>query len=128
LILGIGTDIMDVARVREAIEKDPGFVYQIFTATEIDYCESKTIKYQHYTARFAAKEAFLKALGTGWQYGIRFTDIEIYHDQNGRPQISIKEKAKEFADNFRISKILVSLAHIKDFATAIVVIEGEAKD
>lgn len=124
MILGIGTDIIDVARVRDAMEKDPGFKDEIFTPSEIHYCESKANKYQHYAARFAAKEAFLKALGTGWQFGIRFTHIEVQHNDLGAPIISLKEKAKEFEQEKGILKILVSLAHIKDFATAMVVIEG----
>lgn len=115
---------MDVARVRDAIEKDPGFKNEVFTPAEIQYCESKANKYQHYAARFAAKEALLKALGTGWQFGIRFIHIELHHNDLGAPIIILKEKAKEFEQEKGISKILVSLAHIKDFATAMVVLEG----
>lgn len=124
MILGVGTDIMDVARVRNAMERDSGFRDEVFTPVEIQYCESKTHKHQHYAARFAAKEAFLKALGTGWQFGIRFTQIEVQNNELGAPTIILKEKAKEFAQEKGITKILVSLAHIKDFATAIVVLEG----
>lgn len=115
---------MDVARVRNAMERDSGFRDEVFTPVEIQYCESKTHKHQHYAARFAAKEAFLKALGTGWQFGIRFTQIEVQNNELGAPTIILKEKAKEFAQEKGITKILVSLAHIKDFATAIVVLEG----
>lgn len=114
---------MDVARVREAMEKDSGFGHQIFTTTEVAYCESKANKYQHYAARFAAKEAFMKALGIGWQKGVQFTDIQVENNQLGQPFISLKGKANEFAQDFGILKILVSLAHIKDFATAMVVLE-----
>lgn len=124
MILGVGTDILDVARVRNAMERDSGFRDEVFTPVEIQYCESKTHKHQHYAARFAAKEAFLKALGTGWQFGIRFTQIEVQNNELGAPTIILKEKAKEFAQEKGITKILVSLAHIKDFATAIVVLEG----
>jgi len=123
LIFGIGTDIMDVDRVRRAFQQDPEFRDEIFTPCEIDYCESKDDKYQHYAARFAAKEAFLKALGTGWQYGIRFRDIEIKNSDSGEPLMNLKDKAKDFATKKGISKILVSLAHLKEFATAMVVLE-----
>lgn len=116
---------MDVTRVREKIENDPGLRDEIFTPQEIHYCESKNHKYQHYTARFAAKEAFMKALGTGWQFGIRFTHIEITNNELGEPYMVLKEKAKEFASERGISKILVSLAHVKDFALAFVLIEGK---
>lgn len=125
MILGIGTDIMDVARVRENIEKDPGLRDEIFTPEEISYCESKSNKFEHYAARFAAKEAFMKALGTGWQFGIRFLNIEIVTNELGKPSITLKEKAKEFAKDKGVIKILVSLAHVKDFATAMVVLEGK---
>lgn len=125
MILGVGTDIMDVARVRDAMQKDPGFCGEIFTPHEIAYCESKSKKYEHYTARFAAKEAFLKALGTGWKFGIKFIHIEVINNELGQPAIILKEKAKDFATEMGISKILVSLAHIKDFATAMVVLEGK---
>jgi holo-[acyl-carrier protein] synthase len=116
---------MDVARVRDAMEKDPGFGAEIFTPLEIAYCESKANKYQHYTARFAAKEAFMKALGIGWRYGIRFTHIELSNNDLGQPIITLEDKAKDFAKEMGISKILVSLAHVKDFATAMVVLEGK---
>ena len=124
MIIGIGTDIMDVGRVRENIEKDPGLRFEIFTSDEIDYCESKANKYEHYAARFAAKEALMKALGTGLQFGIRFSQIEIVISSSGKPTIVLKERAKEFAKEKGISKILVSLSHVKDFATAFVVVEG----
>ncbi len=123
MIFGIGTDIMDVGRVRKSLINDLGLRNEIFTPKEIDYCESKVNKYQHYTARFAAKEAFMKALGIGWQFGIRFTDIEIINDENGKPIMVLYSKAKDFSTEKGISKILVSLAHLKDFATAMVVLE-----
>jgi holo-[acyl-carrier protein] synthase len=119
---------MDVARVRDAMEKDPGFRGEIFTPKEIDYCESKANKFEHYTARFAAKEAFMKALGIGWRYGISFTHIELSNNDLGQPSITLIDKAKEYAKEMGISKILVSLAHIKDFATAMVVLEGKMEE
>jgi holo-[acyl-carrier protein] synthase len=118
---------MDVARVRDAMQSDPGLQFEVFTPQEITYCESKTNKHQHYTARFAAKEAFMKALGTGWRYGIRFTQIEIENNALGQPSIFLKDKAKDIAQEKGVSKILVSLAHLKDFATAMVVLEGNTE-
>lgn len=128
MIVGIGTDIMDVARVRDAFQKDSGLRGEIFTPSEISYCESKANKFQHYTARFAAKEAFMKALGIGWQKGIKFSHIQISNNELGQPFITLSGKAKELAEEIGISKILVSLAHIKDFATAMVVLEKKMEE
>ena len=119
---------MEVARVRDAMEKDPGLRNEIFSLQEIEYCESKANKYQHYTARFAAKEAVMKAMGTGLQHGIRFNQIEVLNTDLGAPYINLKDKAKEFAKDKGILKILVSLAHVKDFATAMVVLEEKSED
>jgi len=124
LILGIGTDIMEVARIRKAFAKTPGLREDIFTTHEIEYCESKANKFQHYAARFAAKEALLKAIGSGLQFGIRFNQIEISNNDLGEPFFNLKDQAKVFAKKKGIKKILVSLAHVKDYATAMVIVEG----
>jgi len=123
LIYGTGIDIIEVARIQKVMERDIGFRDKIFTPVEIEYCESKKNKYQHYAARFSAKEAFLKAIGTGWRFGIRFADIEVYHDDLGKPFIRGFGKAEELLKNEEISKIHVSLSHLKEMATAIVIIE-----
>jgi len=123
LIYGTGIDIIEVNRIRAVMERDIGFKNKIFTSAEIQYCDSKKNKYQHYAARFSAKEAFMKAIGTGWRFGIRFADIEIYHDELGKPFIRGHGKAKELLTIEGISKIHVSLSHLKEMATAIVIIE-----
>jgi len=123
LICGTGIDIIEVKRIQTVMERDIGFRNKIFTPSEIQYCESMKNKYQHYAARFSAKEAFMKALGTGWRFGIRFADIEIFHDDLGKPFIRGYGKAKELLINEGISKIHVSLSHLKEMATAIVIIE-----
>jgi len=123
LIYGTGIDIIEVNRIRAVMERDIGFKNKIFTSAEIQYCDSKKNKYQHYAARFSAKEAFMKAIGTGWRFGIRFADIEIYHDELGKPFIRDHGKAKELLTIEGISKIHVSLSHLKEMATAIVIIE-----
>jgi holo-[acyl-carrier protein] synthase len=107
------------------MEKDIGFREKIFTSGEIAYCETKKHKYENYAARFSAKEAFLKAIGTGWRFGIRFADIDVYHDEYGKPLIRLYGKAEELVLRERISKIHVSLSHIKEMATAIVIVEME---
>jgi holo-[acyl-carrier protein] synthase len=128
LIYGTGTDIIEIARIEKVMMRDIGFRDKIFTPLEIDYCESKKNKFQHYAARFSAKESFLKAIGTGWRFGIRFADIEVFHDDLGQPHIRVFGKAKELVNNLGISKIHVSLSHLKEIATAIVILEIETSN
>jgi holo-[acyl-carrier protein] synthase len=123
LISGTGIDIIEVKRIQAVMERDIGFREKIFTQGEITYCETKKNKYQHYAARFSAKEAFLKAIGTGWRFGIRFGDIDVYHDDFGKPLIRLTGKAEELALRDGISKIHVSLSHLKEMATAVVILE-----
>jgi holo-[acyl-carrier protein] synthase len=125
MIIGTGIDIIEVARIEKVMSRDIGFREKIFTPVEIEYCESKKSKFQHYAARFSAKEAMLKAIGTGWRFGIRFADIEVFHDELGKPHIRVFEKAKELLASLSVSKIHVSLSHLKEMATAIVIIETE---
>jgi holo-[acyl-carrier protein] synthase len=125
MVYGIGTDIIEVARIEKVMQRDIGFRDKIFTPGEIEYCETKKHKYENYAARFSAKEAFLKAIGTGWRFGIRFGDIDVYHDELGKPFIRVTGKAKELTEELSISKIHVSLSHLKEMATAIVIIETE---
>src|SRR5512137_2655120 len=105
MIYGIGTDIIEVARIEKVMQRDIGFRDKIFTPGEIAYCETKKHKFENYAARFSAKEAFMKAIGTGWRFGIRFADIDVYHDEYGKPLIRLTGKAEELALRERISKI-----------------------
>jgi holo-[acyl-carrier protein] synthase len=93
LIYGTGIDIIEVRRIETVMERDLGFREKIFTPGEIEYCEKMKNKYQNYAARFSAKEALLKAIGTGWRFGIRFLDIDVYHDSYGKPLIRLSGKA-----------------------------------
>ena len=127
MIYGIGTDIIEVARIMKIMQKDIGFREKIFSAGEIAYCETKKFKYENYAARFSAKEAFMKSIGTGWRFGIRFADIEVYHDEFGKPLIRLHGKAEELSRSEGISKIHVSLSHLKEIATAIVIAEADDK-
>ena len=123
MIYGIGTDIIEVERVGALVAKGPQFTERIFTQREIAYCESKRHKNQHYAARFAAKEAFMKALGTGWSQGIGFNQIEVIHSPLGRPELQLHGKAQEIFDEEGIVHIQLSLTHIKEYANAIVILE-----
>jgi holo-[acyl-carrier protein] synthase len=120
LIFGVGTDIIEVPRVARQLAQSEGLKEQLFTAREIAYCESKGNSSQHYAARFAAKEAFLKAMGTGWSGGYRFCEIEIVNDELGKPEIFLHGEVKKFCAVNQISGLHVSLSHTRDFATAVV--------
>jgi len=123
MIFGIGTDLIEVERVADKLQKRAGFKELVFSADEIIYCEARTYKFEHYAARFAAKEAFLKALGTGWQKGTAFNEIEIYNDDEGKPEFRFHGiTAKTIAD-LELGKISVSLSHLKTIACAMVIIE-----
>ncbi|HSV87187.1 MAG TPA: holo-ACP synthase [Bacteroidales bacterium] len=125
MILGLGTDIIEVDRVRKTMEADPGFRYKIFSPAEIEYCHSKAYPFRHYAVRFCAKEAFLKAAGTGLNAGIKLSEIEVVVEPTGKPFIQLIGEAKEFFGKFGFLKIHVSLSHLSDISVAVVIIEKE---
>lgn len=124
MIFGIGTDLIEVARIADKISKNAGFRELVFSPNEIAYCEARANKYEHYAARFAAKEAFFKALGTGWKTGTAFNEIEITHNENGKPEIHFLGGTAAAIASMKLGKISVSLSHIKAMASAIVIIEN----
>ncbi|MDD2331567.1 MAG: holo-ACP synthase [Candidatus Cloacimonetes bacterium] len=123
MIFGIGTDLVCIERIKGVIEKNPRFPERVFTPSEIDYCSAKANPYQSYAARFAAKEAFMKALGTGWNGVISWMDIEIFNTGGGKPEIRTRNATAELLEQSGISKIHVSLSHDRDYACAYVVLE-----
>jgi holo-[acyl-carrier protein] synthase len=123
MLEGLGLDIIEVERIAEKINKESGFREMVFSKTEIAYCESKTNKFEHYAARFAAKEAFFKALGTGCLKGTHFNEIEITNSESGKPSLVLLDETKKTLSPLGISKILVSLSHLKSIASAVVIIE-----
>ncbi|MBL0181021.1 MAG: holo-ACP synthase [Chitinophagaceae bacterium] len=124
MILGIGTDLIEVERVAEKMEKKTGFKELVFSPAEIIYCEAKASKYEHYAARFAAKEAFLKAIGTGWRSGTAFNEIEIYNDEEGKPELRFLGTTADTVAAMKTGKIFVSLSHLRSMACAMVIIES----
>lgn len=123
-ILGIGVDAIETARIDKLIcSKGESFSLRVFTEAEIAYCENKKNKAQHYAARFAAKEAFMKALGTGKQLGISWREIEIYHNDLGKPGIKLSGRALEIAREKGVTAIHLSLTHLKEIALAVVILE-----
>ncbi len=125
MIFGIGTDIMEVERIGAKIEKENGFREFVFSQKEIQYCESKTHKYEHYAARMAAKEALGKALGSGWLSGTNINEAEILNDENGKPFFNFSGVTAATIATMRLASIHVSLSHTKQFATAVVIIEKD---
>lgn len=123
MIFGIGTDIIEVERVKHNIENSKSLKERIFTKKEIIYCEQKKRFAEHFAARFAAKEAFFKALGTGWRNGFAFNEIEISNNELGKPIIETSGKVKEFVYQQKITSIHVSISHLKEIASAFVVLE-----
>jgi holo-[acyl-carrier protein] synthase len=123
MIYGVGIDMIETARVEKQLLRSERFRDRIFSPFEIEYCESKKNKAQNYAARFAAKEAFMKALGLGWRKGLSFKDIEIRNDDLGKPSIVLYGMARELADERKIKNIQISLTHLKDIAGANVTLE-----
>ncbi len=127
MIYGIGTDLIEVGRVKKQLLKENGFKQKIFSSNEISYCESKAKPAEHFAARFAAKEAFFKALGTGWRFGMKFNEIEIINNELGKPEIILAGVAKDFSSEKKISNIHLSISHLKEIANAIVILETITK-
>lgn len=123
MIFGIGTDIIEVARMERHLDSNNGLRDKLFTAREQAYAEDKATVYQHYAARFAAKEAFFKALGTGYRYGMAFHEIEVVNDELGKPVVEVHGKVKEFVKKQKITHIHLSISHVKEMANAFVVLE-----
>ena len=123
MIKGIGVDMVEIGRVQKLIDKDQGFAARIFTEREIAYCESKFFKAQHYAARFTAKEAFFKALGTGFRDGMGWRDVEVENDALGKPRLRLAAVALQKFEKRKLKKALLSLSHTKGMAVALVVIE-----
>jgi holo-[acyl-carrier protein] synthase len=125
MLLGLGYDTLDVARVKRDLSRHArGFKERVFTAGEISYCEAKRYPARHFAARFAAKEAFLKALGTGLSGGIRWQDIRIENDPGGRPRMLLSGRARTRADRLGVRRIFLSLSHTSTLASATVILES----
>src|SRR5579862_2268319 len=125
MIVGTGIDVVEVPRVAAAIERfGQRFLERIYTPDEIKYCESKANRVERYAARFAAKEAAMKALGTGWNHGVRWRDIEVKRQPGGRPTIAFYGKAAEFAAKLGTRNIALSLTHTESEAFAQVILES----
>ena len=124
MILSIGIDIVEVYRIRDTIARTPRFVERVFTVTEREYCESKGVTAaQSYAGRFAAKEAFLKAIKTGWRGKISWQDIEVASDADGVPTLRITGEAKRILDERGANAVHLSISHTAEHAVAQVILE-----
>jgi holo-[acyl-carrier protein] synthase len=124
LIIGLGVDITEVPRIQAAIEgRGQRFLDRVFTPDEIAYCERFKNKFERYAGRFAAKEAAMKALGTGWRRGIRWVDLEVVREQSGRPSISLAGEAAKIAAQLGVKRISLSITHTQSEALAQVIFE-----
>lgn len=121
MIFGIGSDIIEIERVGKSILKEE-FKRKLYSEREIAYCEANR-KAESYAARFAGKEAFFKALGTGWRDGLILTEVEILNDKLGKPYIELSGKTKEIVEAKGVKHIHISLSHSKENAIAYVVLE-----
>jgi holo-[acyl-carrier protein] synthase len=125
LIVGLGVDIAEVARVKAAIERHgETFLRRLYTPAERQYCERFKNKYERYAGRFAAKEAAMKALGTGWSRGVRWVDVEVVREKGGRPTIKLAGEAGKVAERMGVKNIALSITHTADQAFAQVIFEA----
>jgi holo-[acyl-carrier protein] synthase len=125
MIVGTGIDIAEVPRIQQSIERfGQRFLERVYTAGEMRYCDSKANRAERYAARFAAKEAAMKALGTGWNHGVRWRDCEVVRLPGGRPTIQFHGKAEEFAAKLGVKNAALSITHTKEQALAQVILEG----
>lgn len=123
MIIGIGCDLAEVKRIKKALELK-GFAARVFTEREQQYCHARGVQaYASFAARFAAKEAFVKAIGTGLRGG-RLTEIEVINDELGKPQLVVSGYFKDYAAGLGVQKIHLSLSHTGELAMAQVVLEG----
>jgi holo-[acyl-carrier protein] synthase len=124
MIVGTGIDIVEVPRVAAAIERHGDrFLKRVFTESEILYCESKVNRIERYAARFAAKEAGMKAIGTGWKRGVGWRDVEVRREPGGRPTVAFAGKAAEFAARLGVRRASLSMSHTVQHAIAQVILE-----
>ena len=124
MIVSTGIDIVEVYRIRETLARTPRFAERVYTDAERDYCESKgAAAAQSYAGRFAAKEAFLKALKTGWRGKLQWTDMEILNDEFGAPSLKLAGEARQLLEAMGVEHVHLSISHTTEHAVAQVVLE-----
>jgi holo-[acyl-carrier protein] synthase len=125
MIVGLGLDIAEVDRIEAAIgRRGAAFLERLYTPGEVAYCESHKDKFERYAARFAAKEAAMKALGTGWSRGVRWRDIEVAREPSGKPTLRLEGVAQQIAQRMGVKAISLSITHSGNLALAQVIFEA----
>jgi holo-[acyl-carrier protein] synthase len=125
MVLGSGVDVCEVPRLRDAIARHgERLLHRVFTDREIAYAERKANKFERYAARFAAKEAGMKALGTGWRGGLGWRDLEVTNQRSGRPTLTFHGVAAKIAEQLGVRNISLSITHTKEQALAMVILES----
>jgi holo-[acyl-carrier protein] synthase len=125
VIVGTGVDLAEVNRIRAAVERyGTRFIERIYTPLEIAYVERKANRYERYAARFAAKEAGMKAIGTGWKRGVRWRDFEVVNLPTGKPTLRLHGMAAVYAERLGVSSIALSITHTAEVAMAHVILES----
>jgi holo-[acyl-carrier protein] synthase len=125
VIVGLGIDITEVDRIQKSIEQfGDKFKKRVFTPAEITYCETHRNPYERFAARFAAKEAAMKALGTGWTHGVRWVDLEVVRMRSGRPTLVLHGQSGEIAAHLGVKNISLTITHSGNTALAHVIFEG----
>jgi holo-[acyl-carrier protein] synthase len=118
-IFGIGTDIVECLRIAQMIERHGElFINRVYSEVEIAYCRERKSATQHFAGRWAAKEAVMKSLGTGWRTGIDWRDVEIRTNIEGRPSVSFRGTARELVESLGVAEVLISISHCRTHATA----------
>jgi holo-[acyl-carrier protein] synthase len=126
MIVGTGVDIAETSRIEQSLERHgERFSKRIFTPAEIVYCDKFKNRAERYAARFAAKEAVFKALGTGWREGIRWLDVEVTHQPSGKPELLLTGRAQEIARELRVTRMSVSISHSDRYVVAVAIFEGD---
>lgn len=124
MIAGLGNDIIEVERLQRELDREGGGLRDdVFTPAEIAYCQSMAHPAEHFAARWAAKEALFKALGTGYRNGLAWRDVEVQRDDLGKPTLVLSGRVRQLVDERRITNLLVSLSHTRTVAAASVVLE-----
>jgi holo-[acyl-carrier protein] synthase len=124
MIVGTGVDLCEVSRIRDSIARfGQRFIDRIYTPAEIAYVERKANKFERYAARFAAKEAGMKAIGTGWRHGVRWQDFEVANLPSGKPTLSFHGIAAQVAEKLNVRNVALSITHTRETGMAHVILE-----
>jgi holo-[acyl-carrier protein] synthase len=128
-VVGIGTDIIECLRIAQMIERHGEmFITRVYTDYEIQYCQGRKSATQHFAGRWAAKEAILKAMGTGWRRGIGWRDIEVRNDPSGKPVAALGGGARDVCESLGIAEMLISISHCRSHATALAIAVSSTKN